>query len=66
MDANVKRRIEQLAEHIRVNAEGALHYRNDQSHVARSLEMIAEDALTITDHVIRSAGVDVPRGGEHG
>lgn len=39
--------IERLAERIRVNAEGALTARNDRNHVARSLEMIAEDALAI-------------------
>jgi hypothetical protein len=57
MDANVKRRIEQLAERIRVNAEGAIHHQTDARHVYNSLAMIAEDALTITDHVVRSHGV---------
>lgn len=43
--ASRSKEVERLAESIRVNAEGAIADRRDDSHVHHSLSMIAEDAL---------------------
>jgi hypothetical protein len=47
LDVRASDEVQRLAARIRVNAEGALRGRADHAHVARSLEMIAEDALAI-------------------
>jgi hypothetical protein len=62
--------VQRLAERIRVNAEGALAQRGDDQHVARSLECIAEDAVTLLvelrTHGVNACGNDKPKGDSNG
>jgi hypothetical protein len=64
--AHLRIAVDRLADRIRVNAEGALRGRADHAHVARSLEAIAEDAVTLLVEAQRIAGVgaDAPTGDE--